>query len=716
MLIDYCNIIALIWHKETLVNEAFYIFYHLAMVLSLLITIFYAVLTWQRRSVPGAPAMIALAISTFIWTLGYYCEASSHTLEQQLFFTDIGYIGSLSVPVAWLLFAMQYTADSIKITVKKVAYLCIIPLLSLIMVWTNNWHHLMWSGEHLVESGYFMITVKTYGTLFWIMMSYNYMLIVTGAIILIRRLFIGTPLYKGQAVSLIIAAALPLLWNIIYVFNLFSFPRKDLTPVMFAISGLFIILGLMRFQLLTAVPFARQFLFQHLHDGILAFDMQNRLLEANPAALSIFKLDNNIVGQKIESKSSLSPVIKQISYGKPDDTELSLNVSNEKRFYDLETVMMHDNNGRQIGWLAIMRDITERKRRELEYKTIIKTTVDGFWLTDMQGRFLEVNDAYCQMSGYTCDELLNMKIEDIEANENPQQVLFHTARIIAEGKDRFESRHRHKNGTLFDVEVSANYLEGINGKIMSFIRDITERNKLQAQLIAQDRLASIRQLTAGVAHELNNPLTSVIGYSGLLRERDLPADIKDDIVIIHNEAERAARIVGNLLTFARKHGEGKSPTDINEVIQRTLALRTAEQRLQNIKTITDFAEDLPELLVNSFQLQQVFLNIIINAEYFMLKAHNKGTLTIITERAGNFIRIKIMDDGPGILKKNLNHIFNPFFTTKEVGEGTGLGLSICHGIINEHGGSIRAESKHGEGATFIIELPIKKSRDKTAIS
>jgi hypothetical protein len=113
MLIDYCNIIALIWHKETLVNEAFYIFYHLAMVLSLLITIFYAVLTWQRRSVPGAPAMIALAISTFIWTLGYYCEASSHTLEQQLFFTDIGYIGSLSVPVAWFLFAMQYTADSI---------------------------------------------------------------------------------------------------------------------------------------------------------------------------------------------------------------------------------------------------------------------------------------------------------------------------------------------------------------------------------------------------------------------------------------------------------------------------------------------------------------------------------------------------------------------------------------------------------------------------
>jgi PAS domain S-box-containing protein len=682
------------------------------MILSLLIAVFYAVLTWRRRRVPGAQAMIALAISTFVWTLGYYCEANSGTLERQLFFTGIGYIGSLSVPVAWFLFALHYTADSIKITVKKVAPLCIIPLIALIMIWTNNWHHLMWSGEHLVQSGSFTITVKTYGTLFWVMMSYNYILVVTGAVILIRRLFVGTPLYKGQAVSLIIAASLPLLWNIIYVFDLFSLPRKDLTPVMFAISGLFIILGLMRFQLLTAVPFARKLLIQHLYDGILAFDMHNRLLEANPAALSIFKLSKNVIGHKIEGPSPLSPVVKHISSGKIDNIELALKISNEKRFYDLETVMMRDNTGSQIGWLVIVRDITERKRRELEYKTILDTAVDGFWITDMQGRFIEVNDAYCKMSGYSHDDLLNMKVDDIEATETQQQVSLHIDRIIHKGKDRFETRHRHKDGSLFDVEVSANYLEGGGGRIMSFIRDITERNKMQVQLIEQDRLASIGQLTAGVAHELNNPLTSVIGYSGLLRERDLPADIKDDIIIIHNEAERAGKIITNLLTFARKHGEGKSPTDINEVIERTLALRVGEHRLHNIKTITRLAGDLPALLVNSFQLQQVFLNIIINAEYFMLKAHNKGTLTIITERADDFIRIKITDDGPGILKKDLNHIFNPFFTTKEVGEGTGLGLSICHGIITEHGGRIRAESKQGEGATFIIELPVEKSSDE----
>ena len=313
-------------------DEAFYIFYQIAMVLSLLASSFVAVMAWQRRKVPGAAAMIALALATFIWTLGFFLEVHNSTLERQLFFTSIAYIGSLSVPVAWFLFAMHYTTDNRRLTGWKIIPFCVVPLLSLILVWTNNWHHLMWSGEHLSESGRFIITVKDYGLFFWIALAYDYLLIIAGAIVLIRRLFIGTRLYKGQAVSIVIAASLPLLWNILYVFDLFSLPRKDLTPVMFAISGLFIILGLMRFQLLTAVPFARKLLIQHLHDGLLAFDMNNRLLEANPAALSIFKLDENIVGHKIEGPSPLSPVIKHISSGKLDNIELALKVSNERRF------------------------------------------------------------------------------------------------------------------------------------------------------------------------------------------------------------------------------------------------------------------------------------------------------------------------------------------------------------------------------------------------
>jgi PAS domain S-box-containing protein len=679
---------------------------------SLLIASLIVLLTVRRREVPGAGAMIVLAVATFIWTAGFLLEANSTTLERQLFFNNIGYIGSVSVPVALFFFALHYTTDSRRITGWRILAFCVIPLLALILVWTNNYHHLMWYDEHLGESGPFTVTVKTYGPFFWLMLVYNYMLVLGASIILIRRLFTGARLYTGQAISLIIAVSLPWIWNVLYVFDFLSLPRKDLTPVMFAISGLFIILGLMRFQLLAAIPFARRFLIEHLKDGVLAFDMRKRLLEANPAALELFGLDNKIIGNTIGSDSPLQVVTNRFATGDKEPVELIMTVANEERTFELETVPMYDNHNRQVGWMSILRDITERKRQELEYRTIIQTTSDGFWLTDMQGKIVDVNPAYCHMTGYNREELLQMRISDIEAIEKPDITDIHMERILHEGKDRFETQHRCKNGTLLDVDVSANYLDISGGRMVVFVRDITEYKKMQEQLIAQDRLASIGQLTAGVAHELNNPLTGIIGFSELLLEKELPADITADINIIHSEAERAARIVENLLTFSRKHRTEKTPTDINEVIEKTLRLRTSEQKLKNIKTITRLSTGMQQIMANALQLQQVFLNIIVNAEFFMVESHKKGTLIITTEKTGEYIRISFTDDGPGIPQENLKHVFNPFFTTKVVGKGTGLGLSICHGIVTEHGGSIRAESKPGEGATFIIELPINPASSR----
>jgi two-component system NtrC family sensor kinase len=249
------------------------------------------------------------------------------------------------------------------------------------------------------------------------------------------------------------------------------------------------------------------------------------------------------------------------------------------------------------------------------------------------------------------------------------------------------------------------------------VQDITEQRQMQEQMMAQDRLASIGQLTSGVAHEINNPLTSVIGFSDLLLQKELSDDIKQDLKVINNEANRTANIVRNLLTFARKQPQEKQSVDINETIQRVLELRAYEQKVNNIQVTTHFAPGLPQAYGNTSQLQQVFFNLVINAEFFMLEAHGKGALTITTERVGDSVRASFADDGPGISKENMRHLFNPFFTTKEVGKGTGLGLSICHGIIGEHGGRIWAESELGKGATFIIELPIYKgSRTRRVLS
>jgi PAS domain S-box-containing protein len=251
----------------------------------------------------------------------------------------------------------------------------------------------------------------------------------------------------------------------------------------------------------------------------------------------------------------------------------------------------------------------------------------------------------------------------------------------------------------------------MNDEELSFmiLTDVTEERTRQERLYLTDRLASVGEMAAGIAHELNNPLTGIIGLSEILAEDNAPVGMKEDLVLIHSEAQRAAGIVKSLLSFARKHTPRKQHTKINRVIEDVLKLRSHEQRVTEITVETKLAPDLPEIMVDYFQIQQVFINIIMNAEQAMKEKHGKGKLLITTEKVADVIRISFTDDGPGIEPQCLKRVFDPFFTTKEVGKGTGLGLSICYGIINEHKGRIYAESTPGSGATFIVELPVKSN-------
>jgi len=249
---------------------------------------------------------------------------------------------------------------------------------------------------------------------------------------------------------------------------------------------------------------------------------------------------------------------------------------------------------------------------------------------------------------------------------------------------------------------------------LNFLIDITERKKaeeerlkLEEQLRLAGRLAAVGELSAGVAHELNNPLAAIQGFAQLLTARnDLDEATKKDLGIVYREAQRAAKITQNLLSFARRHEPEKRLISINEVLEKTLELRSHQMKVNNIEVVADFAADLPKTRADFFQMQQVFVNIINNAEQSMVEAHGKGRLVVKTQKVGNMIQATFADNGPGISEENLKRIFDPFFTTKEVGKGTGLGLSICYGIVEAHGGRIYARSKLGEGATFVVEIPI----------
>jgi signal transduction histidine kinase len=193
-----------------------------------------------------------------------------------------------------------------------------------------------------------------------------------------------------------------------------------------------------------------------------------------------------------------------------------------------------------------------------------------------------------------------------------------------------------------------------------------------------------------------------------LDRKDLPEDVRSDLTGIYEEAQRASEVIKNFMVFALKRPLQKQLSDINSFIKDVLKLRQYEQKNTNIKVKTNFDPELPLVMVGPTRMRQVFLDIVTNAEYFMVEAHKKGTLTISTKKEGDIIRASFTDDGPGIPPENLDQIFNPFFTTKEVGQGVGLGLSISHSIVTEHGGNIYVKSEPGKGATFVVELPISK--------
>ena len=244
------------------------------------------------------------------------------------------------------------------------------------------------------------------------------------------------------------------------------------------------------------------------------------------------------------------------------------------------------------------------------------------------------------------------------------------------------------------------------GSLLENARLEDEGKRTEERMNETARLASIGELAAGVAHEINNPLTSVLGYSEMLMRSDIPEQFRKDVETISVEAQRAAKIVKNLLFFARKSGTEKQYTDPNGIVNRALEMKSYDFKVNNISVTSQLSPEIPKTMIDEHQLVQVFLNILTNAEQVMQKFEGKGQIDFYTTASNDAIEITIRDHGPGMPPDELSRIFEPFFTTKEVGQGTGLGLSISYGIIKEHGGDIRAESVEGEGTSFYITLPV----------
>ena len=281
-------------------------------------------------------------------------------------------------------------------------------------------------------------------------------------------------------------------------------------------------------------------------------------------------------------------------------------------------------------------------------------------------------------------------------------------------------RMRRVDGAPVWVEVTAHTER--NGpramQLVALVRDVSERKKLDdqsrdlyQQLLQAEKMAALGQTISGVAHELNNPLATILSWAERLTDKPLEATTRRGVEVILGEADRAARIVRNLLTLARKRQSTRTMIDVNQVVAETLALRAYEHQRTNIAVMTALAAGLPRIFADGHQIQQVLLNLIINAEQAMLTVNGRGSIVARTwhDVERELVVLEVSDDGPGVPVDMRTKIFDPFFTTKGVGEGTGLGLTVAYAIVQEHGGQIRVDSHPVRGASFIVELPVSSA-------
>ena len=377
---------------------------------------------------------------------------------------------------------------------------------------------------------------------------------------------------------------------------------------------------------------------------------------------------------------------------------------------------LRNNEGEYVRTICIVSDITAARRMAetvklayAELERIFNATADGMCVIDREFNVIRVNDAYASLSGADKQGVIGRKCYEIMANQ-----LCHTPRCpltrIMGDEDYIEGEveNERSDGTTLTCILAATPLHGPDGELTGIIeslKDTSELRKTQEQLQHSQLLASLGEMTAGIAHEVNNPLGSVLLYSELLMTGDVPPQTRTDLKVIHDEAKRAARIMTDLLTYSRKVKYQVRRLDLHRILSKLLDMRRYTERVHNIAVSTDFAEGPLWVRGDSSQLKQLFMNLMLNAEE-AVKESGSGYIKVTTLRDNEWVRIFVSDNGIGIPPENLRQIFYPFFTTRDVGEGTGLGLSTCYGIVTNHNGLIRAENNETGGATFIVELPL----------
>jgi PAS domain S-box-containing protein len=692
--------------------------------------------TWRNRRTPGATPFSILLFTLFQWGSCYILQLAATDLQTKIFWANITFIGVVATPVVWLIFALEYTGRKTWFNIQRLILLSILPVITIIIIFTNSYHKLFRTSITLAEDGGFLLLNTTNGPWFWVHAAYTYALIMIGLVLIVRALLRWPPQYRGQMIWILLATLTPLIANIITIFQLLPI-LIDLTPFAFTVTGIGMAYALFRHRLLDIAPVARDLVIDGMKDGMIVLDANRRIVDINPAALTILGLsgENQPIGKSMAELLSRQPELIE-RYRNVDEAndEITLGEGDAQRWYELSLTTLRDVNRMMSGQVVTVRDITQRKlaennlqTSEARFRQIVENASDLIYRVDINGKISYANPAVLRVLGYEKEtDVLGKYYLDLAAPHMRHKVkrtyqhqfasrtpiTYHEFPAIAtDGREIWFGQNVQ---LIFNGDAVIGF--------QALARDITVIKQAQDALrIARDQaLEASRaksQLISKVSHELRTPLGGILGYGELLRDNTFgtltDAQRKAALEIV-DSANYLTGMVNELLDEAQLSAHTavlqQNPFSPAKLLQQASSGMEMLAGRKGLQLNASMEGNIPqELIGDERRLRQIMINLIGNA----IKFTRAGSVDIrLLKPTDEHWAIQVSDTGIGIPIEAQAYIFEPFrqvdgAITRD-NRGIGLGLSITKQLVDLMGGRIIVESEPGKGSTFTVLLPIQK--------
>lgn len=696
-----------------------YWIYLVALLIGGCLSVFLAYSGWNQRNTKEGKYFTLLMISLVIWIFLQAFELIEQDFGTKILLSKFQYFGIANAGPLFFMFILAYTQQIKKLKPVQLFSLWLLPVLTILLVWTNEYHHLIWPQIILTQIGTKNVAEYGHGLPVYLLAIYAYILCLASEIYLYQTLKRSSRESRNKIYLLMIGSTFPILGSIMYLIKTIPLPGMDLAPFSFLLTSIFVVISVFKFQLLDIFPIALDLLFTSMAKGVMAFDINQHLAAINPSAKKILNLPSDTIGKKMQDVFKDFPAFTS-RFEKLTSTVNEFEIENPtlSGWLSIRVSPILDNKKKWYGQLILLEDITQKKQIEKNlrdskerFEQVAEQAREIIWELDANGLYTYISPKIKSIVGYKPEEIVGkMYFYDLHPEELKQKTKEEVFRVF-EKKEAFRdyiNEVETKDGKRLFFSSNAVPILDDQDKLLGYRGsdfDITMIKKMEQ--IKDDFIST-------VSHELRTPLTVIReSIAMVLKEFTGPLNQtqKETLTIGGRNVDRLSRLINDVLDLQKLQFDGFSmnltTADINQIALDAKTNMLTILSSKGLEIQMDLAPNLPPVMVDKDRITQVFTNLFNNA----VKFTNQGFIRIQTELWKNrYVKVTVQDSGVGVAKEDLEKLFHRF---SQVGTsdhpkagGTGLGLAICKEIIEKHNGKIWAESEAGKGSSFIFTLPL----------